>query len=96
MCAHEDFEANVAVARLERGIEGEQHLPMRFQADVTIKCTQCGLPFRFIGLPAGIDLEGASVSIDGCEGRFAIAPKGEVRVPLNDTECRGFTVRKTK
>lgn len=91
-CEHEDFEANVNVARLEN----KEGSGMRFQADVTIKCTQCGLPFRFIGLPAGIDLEGACVSIDGTEARMAIAPKGEVRVPLNDTECRGFTVRKTK
>jgi hypothetical protein len=85
MCKHADFCADVTVNRLED--------TGRFQADVRIKCAQCGLPFRFIGLPAGIDLNGAAVSVDGSEGRFAIAPKGEVVTPLEG--LGGFTVRKT-
>jgi hypothetical protein len=52
------------------------------------------MPFRFIGLPVGLDLEGASVSIDGTEARLAIAPRGEVLTPLTDKECRGFTIRR--
>jgi len=73
-CEHRDFEASVEVNRLED--------TGRFNADVRIKCVECGTPFRFIGLPAGVDLNGAAVSIDGTEGRFAIAAKG------------GFTVRR--
>ncbi len=65
----------------------------RFQADVRIKCADCGVPFRFIGLPTGLDLNGASVSVDGTEGRFAVAPKGEVITPLEGVV--GFTVRRT-
>lgn len=92
-CEHESFEADVAVARMP-SVEGG---PIkRYQADVRIKCAQCGLPFRFIGLPAGCDLNGAAVSIDGTEARLAIAPKGEVLTPLESTEVQGFTVRKVK
>jgi len=60
---------------------------------VTIKCDACGVPMRFIGLPTGVDLHGAAVSLDGTEGRFAIAPKGEVVSELEGTAV-GFTVRK--
>lgn len=86
-CNHEDFAANVAVIRLsDTG---------RFQADITIKCSQCGVPMRFIGLPAGVDLNGAAVSVDGTEGRFAIAPQGEV-VNVIEGGPVGFTARRTK
>lgn len=87
-CQHEIFDAQVTVNRLED--------TGRFNADVRIVCQQCNTPFRFIGLPAGLDLNGAAVSIDGCEARLAIAPKGEVVAPLESTEVQGFTVRRTK
>lgn len=92
-CKHENFAANVQVNRLQRkeGIDDG----MRFNADIRIKCADCDLSFRFIGLPAGVDLNGAAVSIDGTEARLAIAPKGEVGTPLEDTDCVGFTVRRT-
>lgn len=84
-CTHPGFDAIVTVNRL--GDAG------RFQADVRVQCGACGTPFRFIGLPAGVDLNGAAVSVDGTEGRFAIAPKGEVVTPLDGVG--GFTVRRT-
>lgn len=86
-CKHENFRANVAVNRLEDS--------GRFMADVKIECAQCGLPMRFIGLPGGLDLNGAAVSIDATEGRFAIAPKGEV-IPPMDLGCQpaGFSTRR--
>src|SRR4051812_4535883 len=87
-CKHESFDCAVNINRLED--------IGRFQADVTVMCTRCGVPFRFIGLPAGLDLNGASVSVDGCEARMAIAPKGEVVAPLESVTCAGFTVRKTQ
>lgn len=84
MCEHRNFEATVEVNRLEGS--------GRFNADVRITCTECGTPFRFIGLPAGVDLNGAAVSVDGTEARLAIAPKGEVITPLEGVG--GFTVRR--
>ena len=86
-CKHPNFNASVEVNRLED--------ISRFVADVKISCAECGVLMRFIGLPAGLDLNGASVSVDGTEGRFAIAPKGEVVSELEGTPI-GFTVRKYK
>lgn len=84
-CDHPNFHAEVTVNRLaDTG---------RFQADVTINCAQCGIPFRFIGLPCGVDLGGAAVSIGGTEARLAIAPRGEVQTPL-DGAVIGFTERR--
>lgn len=85
MCNHEDFAAEVDVTRLSDS--------GRLTADVRIKCAQCGLPMRFIGLPAGVDLNGAATSADGTEGRFAIAPKGEVLTVI-DGAPSGFTIRR--
>ncbi len=90
-CEHEAFFVNTNIARMP-AVEGGPIV--RFQANVTIVCDQCQTPFRFIGLPAGVDLNGAAVSIDGCEARLAIAPKGEVITPLHSTEVQGFTVRR--
>jgi hypothetical protein len=84
-CTHENYAAEVDENRLEDS--------GRFQADVRIKCANCGLPFRFIGLPAGLDLNGAATSPDATEARLAIAPKGEV-VNMIEGAPMGFSIRK--
>lgn len=84
-CEHRVFDAEVDVTRLED--------TGRFTADVRIKCKHCGLPFRFIGLPAGCDLNGAATSVDATEARLAIAPKGEV-VTILEGAFAGFSVRR--
>ena len=66
----------------------------RYAADVRIRCRDCGTRFRFIGLPAGVDLNGAAVSVDGTEARLAIAPEGEVINALEGGTPSGFTVRR--
>ena len=43
-------------------------------AEVMICCAVCGVPFHFCGLPHGLDMSGAAVSIDGTEARLSIAP----------------------
>lgn len=86
-CKHERFFCNVNVNRIED--------IGRFMADITVKCEDCGTPFRFIGLPAGMDYNSPCVSVDGCEGRFPIHPKGESLSELEGTPL-GFTVRKQK
>jgi hypothetical protein len=83
MCKHEDFKANVGVARLEDS--------GGFVAEITVKCSQCGLPFQFLGLEPGIDTQGASVSIDGLEARIAIVPNGSRPNPM---QRMAFGVRK--
>ena len=83
-CKHESFAVSALVNRLED--------IGRFQLDLRVVCEQCSTPFRFIGLPGGVDLNGASCSADGMEGRFAIAPKGEVIPPMSGPV--GFSIRK--
>ena len=80
-CKHENHRAAVTVWRLsDTG---------RFTADITIKCSECGLPFRFLGLPAGLNLNGATVSVDGTELRVGIAPLGEDVPPV---VASGFSI----
>jgi hypothetical protein len=67
----------------------------RFEADVRITCIQCGVPFRFIGLPAGLDLNGAATNPDATEARLAIAPKGAV-VSFVDGAPLGFSIRRVQ
>ena len=71
---HEDFDATVAVARLED--------TGRFMCEVRIKCVGCGVPFQFPGL----DLDGARVSIDGLEANIAICPNGMKPSPVADRQ----------
>jgi len=66
-----NFRADVNVGRLTN----EEGKPMQFHADVRIKCTECGEPFRFLGLKSGVDLRGANCSVDGLEARLSIVPK---------------------
>lgn len=83
-CAHRtSHTAEVGVAYLED--------TGRFSADVRIKCAECGLPFQFIGLPLGLNLNGAAMSVDGQEARIAIAPVGRVMHPLEGLS--GFRVK---
>lgn len=84
MCEHKEFHANVAVNRMED--------TKRFMANITIRCAACGISMRFLGLPSGLDLDGATTSFDGTEARLAIAPYGET-VPAIDGVV-GFSIRK--
>lgn len=58
----------VNVARIE------EEVPMRFFADITIKCLDCGEPFHFVGVKAGLSPLEPMVSVDATELRAPIAP----------------------
>lgn len=73
-CKHLNFNAQVRVARLEDS--------GRFNVEIVIACKDCGLPFEFQGLQPGLNLNGATVSIDGLEARLAIIPQGSRPNPL--------------
>lgn len=87
LCKHFNFKASVRVNRLEDS--------GRFNADVKIECAECHLPFQFIGLPLGLDLYGAAMSVDGQEARLAIAPVGSIEQPLDNTLISGFRIKTT-
>lgn len=70
-CPHLNFTAKVDVARLSQEDGG----PITgYVADLQIRCQQCGLPFRFIGLPAGSHFAEPRVSPDGTELRAPMEP----------------------
>lgn len=70
-CLHSEFYANANVIRLTDHPENPAD---RFALDLRVHCTECGTPFRFIGLPGGSNFEGATVSADGYEARLSIRP----------------------
>jgi hypothetical protein len=63
-CEHKEFAASVKVERIED--------IGRFAADITINCSECGEPFRFLGLPIGLNLNGATVSFDLVKEQYKI------------------------
>lgn len=68
-CAHEDFSTFVNIARLlDSG---------KFCAEITIRCTVCDSPFRFICPDAGVAWDRPVVSVDGLELRAPIEPEGQ-------------------
>lgn len=84
-CKHRNFKAFVIFNRLvDSG---------RFMDDVRIECADCHLPFQFLGLPIGLDLSGAAMSVDGQEAHLAIAPVGSVPDPLDEGLLAGFRVK---
>lgn len=66
-CPHMSFAAMVEVARLED--------VGRFCADITIKCADCGQPFRFICQDAGYSPDRPTVNVDGTVLNAPIEPE---------------------
>jgi hypothetical protein len=61
-CPHEDLTASVEVNRLLRDEEDTE--PHGYSADIKITCAQCGEPFRWIGLQAGMKPDRPMCSVD--------------------------------
>lgn len=75
-CQHMNFECRADVGRLSE-IEGG---PITgYTVGITVKCRDCGLPFRFIGLPAGNHFAEPRVSMDGIELRAPLEPATHVK-----------------
>lgn len=70
-CKHERFAASVDVSRLS---ETESGPITGYTADVRIKCAECGLRFRFVGIECGNSLFAPKVSVDATELRAPIEP----------------------
>lgn len=73
-CQHMNFRAAVRVNRVED--------IGKFTADVNIECSDCGLPFEFLGMVPGANYSAPTVSIDATEARLPIAPRGSHPNPL--------------
>jgi len=71
MCQHKEFHANVEVNRITRGEDGPVYA---YMADLKIHCVQCGIVFRFKGMPAGLNWERPTCSFLRDEARLPIEP----------------------
>ena len=70
-CEHMNFDASVGVGRLSHDEGG----PITgYTADIKVRCRDCGLPFRFIGIAAGNHFAEPRVSVDGTELRAPLEP----------------------
>ena len=71
-CPHENFEAFVDIARV-LAEEGDA-APAYFMADITAGCTDCGEPFRWTGLQAGMSPRQPMCSVDESTMRAPLRP----------------------
>ena len=70
-CQHREFSAQVNVTRLTDGDDG----PVTgHTTDITVRCIECGLPFRWRGIPFGSSPHHPCLSVDGLELRAPIEP----------------------
>jgi hypothetical protein len=70
-CPHENFAASVEINRLTGEGGGE---PGAYSADIRASCADCGEPFRWIGLQAGLMPSRPMVSADETELRAPLRP----------------------
>lgn len=89
-CEHRDFSATVGVGRLT-GKDGER--VVGYCAEISIKCSECGLPFVFAGLPVGSLPRGAATNVEATELRAAIAPQGSTPTMADECQQIGFLIR---
>lgn len=71
-CPHEDFSATVEINRLTE-TEGAA-VPDAYSAAVRVVCAQCGEPFRWIGVEAGLMPGRPMCSVDETELRAPLRP----------------------
>jgi hypothetical protein len=62
-CPHLQFTASVAVNRIGEA-ETVDGLPRAYMADITVACADCGEPFRWVGVKAGLSFGRPMVSVD--------------------------------
>jgi hypothetical protein len=74
-CRHENFAADVAVNRIGEDDPGNTTgLPNHYSADIRVRCADCGEPFRWIGVPAGLSPAEPRSSADETELRAPLCP----------------------
>jgi hypothetical protein len=67
MCEHKNFGTDVNIFNLEDSNS--------FNAEIRITCLDCHQPFKFIGVPMGLNIVGPpTMSPDQIELRVSIAP----------------------
>jgi len=88
-CKHENFRADVDIQRLMDGDNGHPEIVNCFMAEIRVHCTDCGVPFEWIGFEAGLLGDRAMVDVSAQELRAPIKPKGVLAMP----GIPGYTVK---
>lgn len=70
-CLHSNFHVSADVIRIG---EHEENYVSEYTMDVIVQCSDCALPFEFVGLMAGHDPRGPTCSFDQREARIPIRP----------------------
>lgn len=70
-CLHENFEVFADIGRMTATDDGP---PVAFTAEIRVSCTDCGEPFRWTGLEAGLSQKKPMVSPDETELRAPLRP----------------------
>jgi hypothetical protein len=65
----------------------------QFSLEIRVRCSVCAERFRFLGLPLGLNLQGATMDPDGLTARLAMSPESREPHPLTG-QVQGFTVVK--
>ena len=77
-CEHKQFSAIVEVNLLTKGDDGPVH---GYLAEIRITCVECGQPFEFVGVEAGLMMDKPMASVDAQQLRAPIRPKGSRIMP---------------
>lgn len=70
-CEHFNFESHARIGRLT---DDEGGPVTGYSADIRIKCSDCGHPFTWVGVPFGYSPAQPMVSVDGQQLRAPITP----------------------
>lgn len=89
-CPHENMDAYVAVNRITAREEPGSPVAA-FMADIKVSCADCGEPFRWIGVPAGMKPGQPMCSVDETELHAPLRPASSD--PDFGLGIPGFSVR---
>lgn len=74
-CKHQNLIGNIQVARLTEVDDG----PVTgYDVSAKVECSDCGMPFQWIGLERGSSFAKPMTSVDGLELRAPITPLEEL------------------
>lgn len=86
-CDHPSFRVKVDVNRITQTEGGK---PAQYEADISVQCDVCEMPFRFLCPQVGLAHDRPMRSVDGLELRAPIYPNdGSEPLP---PKLKGFTV----
>lgn len=85
-CNHQNFEASVHIHRLTG--DASPDMPTHWTASIHVRCAECKLPFRWLGLPKGAYWDANTTSVDELELRAPLHPD-DGSTPLPPPE-RGY------